>query len=1408
MIFRFPHVCISCLLATLLCSIVMDSVQALGVDLNAPASESAATLTTLSLSQLLTIRSDLFSEAANLGLTSEGDELVSRRDTRKNPLNKKFADDVIALMFCLKNESAVPRSLLKNGKRSKSYLEASRYANTTSTTEPSTSGGTTDNVPGGTTDNIPGGSTDNVFLQANSTSSSNPMGESFRASLIMKDINHLKDEIKDLKKDIAILHRQSSQTPTVPSTCHIRILFPTSNSCVIIESDLGSVGNLLGCPVLSVTKIRSNILKVKIPKECLHTAILSSRSDSHSVNIWRNNPKKPTQMPQASVLHSKTQLTSKLSICTWNCRGLHNSIPYIKVLISKEVDVIILQEHWLWPFQLDQLNSIDNRYTFTAVCDQRLNPSSDFHRGCGGVALLWRKSLNAAAVFHQYSDRICSIQVPLQNSPPLTIHGVYMPSADQPQETYTSYLDTVSQIVSQSDSDAPMIIAGDLNCHLGSLGCPRSNDTPNSRGHKWKDVIDHHTLYVASLSHISSGPIHTYHSGSVSTTVDYVLGNLALSSVLSSCDTLEDHSLNTSDHLPIISNLDMTFLSHSPLESSPFLNWKRSVKEGTISAYTSLTDDLVRPFMEKDYSCIEELDSDVALVSQSLVSTASSTIHTPTGRNRTQNKNSRIFDPFLSTLCWRSRVAYREWKAAGCPRSGDKFENRKKTKRDVASFLSKSRARLERQNIQKRDELFATSDPRRFKYHTQRTEGTSLLIDGTLETNPTTVLNNWASYFANLSESQIPSASQPLPDTWSINQLDASTYSEYDNILNSPFVVEEIEAAIHHLNKDSAGGHDNLSPSHLLYSGPIFKNWICKIFNDILALEDIPSSFKHGLICPVYKGKGKDPLIQHSYRGITLTSVLAKTFEFVLLDRLLPIISDALIPQLTQTAYQKGVSCSEAIFACQEAIAKFTSEGDHIYSCFYDLASAFDTVEYPVLLSHLKRAGVTGKSWRLIKQWYKDPHSSVHLKGLSSSPFPIHRGVRQGSVLSPVLFLLVMDPILVELREKSCGLSINGLFIGALSHADDIRSLSTNLSDCKLQISAVSSFAKSRNLTLSTEKCEAVISPSVPANKSCIEVDGIEIPIVQSARCLGAWWSSSPSSANWIEQNIKKARGAFFARGSGVFHGLLNPLSSRSIVESCVLPVLLYGAESWALNLSLLKKLDSFQAETGRRILCLRKTTATNIVRLALQWPSIRARILCIKLAFLLKILLKEESLSSRVFRSLAVNDVESLVLVKQCRFLESAYGTNLTSTVLSSPEEISLSQLKNDIISMDHSLLLSECDSHPSQHWVLNIATSTNSSWPKVWDHALERGHFGTLCSQALLRLLSLHVHSDNKCPVDECSHYVESESVVDHFLSEHTSLDISAEHCMEALKTCSEDLYNYGKLLNQIFRVIWNNN
>ena len=154
-----------------------------------------------------------------------------------------------------------------------------------------------------------------------------------------------------------------------------------------------------------------------------------------------------------------------------------------------------------------------------------------------------------------------------------------------------------------------------------------------------------------------------------------------------------------------------------------------------------------------------------------------------------------------------------------------------------------------------------------------------------------------------------------------------------------------------------------------------------------------------------------------------------------------------------------------------EIISKYIRDGDSVYSCFYDLASAFDTVEYPVLLNSLAKSGISGKSWRLLKQWYTGVKSQVRVNG-SSAPLPTNRGVRQASVLSPVLFLLVMDPLLIELKSKSCGLNVFGLDVGAFAHADDIRSLATNLVDCQKQISTVKHFCNSKGLTLNADKCE------------------------------------------------------------------------------------------------------------------------------------------------------------------------------------------------------------------------------------------------------------------------------------------------------------------------------------------------
>ena len=114
--------------------------------------------------------------------------------------------------------------------------------------------------------------------------------------------------------------------------------------------------------------------------------------------------------------------------------------------------------------------------------------------------------------------------------------------------------------------------------------------------------------------------------------------------------------------------------------------------------------------------------------------------------------------------------------------------------------------------------------------------------------------------------------------------------------------------------------------------------------------------------------------------------------------------------------------------------------------CLCDLEKAFDSVEFSVLLERLFHAGINSKTWRLLRSWYSDGRSSVRLGQHVSPPFALGRGVRQGPVLSPALFLLIMDPLLRQLQTLTIGASVNNMYAGGFLHADDIRTLAPNTS--------------------------------------------------------------------------------------------------------------------------------------------------------------------------------------------------------------------------------------------------------------------------------------------------------------------------------------------------------------------------
>ena len=290
--------------------------------------------------------------------------------------------------------------------------------------------------------------------------------------------------------------------------------------------------------------------------------------------------------------------------------------------------------------------------------------------------------------------------------------------------------------------------------------------------------------------------------------------------------------------------------------------------------------------------------------------------------------------------------------------------------------------------------------------------------------------------------------------------------------------------------------------------------------------------------------------------------------------------------------------------------------------------------------------------------------------GVLSRSYPVERGVKQGSVLSPALFLVVMDPLLSKLQSSGMGLSINNFYAGGFLHADDIRTVATSPESVEDQVTTVNMFASENFLQLNINKCEIV--PFSHSNKSgqqphC-KVHGAVIPVKSEAKCLGYWWSDLLASKS-VSENIGKARRCFFLHGSiGAFQGDLNPLSTRSIIETCAVPVLLSGCENWILSNKCQKDLESFIGELANRALKWPKHFSNTAAVVTLDLHSAKSYLLQRKLIFLRRQLILDAMDSNRIgvvaMKSLS-DDPESLCLVKECRELESHFNTVFTTEIL-----------------------------------------------------------------------------------------------------------------------------------------------
>lgn len=139
-------------------------------------------------------------------------------------------------------------------------------------------------------------------------------------------------------------------------------------------------------------------------------------------------------------------------------------------------------------------------------------------------------------------------------------------------------------------------------------------------------------------------------------------------------------------------------------------------------------------------------------------------------------------------------------------------------------------------------------------------------------------------------------------------------YSLHDNNFKINDITFELTAnCISKLKLGRAPGPDSLTAEHLVYAHQSLIYHLCVLFRGMATHSFVPQAFAQGLIVPLVKDKSDDLCSLNNYRGITLTPVISKLFESILLNK----CEEHLVTDELQFGFKKATGCPQAVFTLQ-----------------------------------------------------------------------------------------------------------------------------------------------------------------------------------------------------------------------------------------------------------------------------------------------------------------------------------------------------------------------------------------------------------------------------------------------------------------------------------------------------------
>ena len=145
------------------------------------------------------------------------------------------------------------------------------------------------------------------------------------------------------------------------------------------------------------------------------------------------------------------------------------------------------------------------------------------------------------------------------------------------------------------------------------------------------------------------------------------------------------------------------------------------------------------------------------------------------------------------------------------------------------------------------------------------------------------------------------------------------------------------------------------------------------------------------------------------------------------------------------------------------------------YCCYIDLKKAYDTVWRVGLWHRLWKKGIRGKMWKTLKNFYRETWTRIRINGKMTKEFKTEKGVKQGGVLSPILFSIYINKLIEKLRETRIGIKLEEGRINALFYADDIIFIAETRKELQELMNIVTDYCKKWRCEINRSKSQVVI---------------------------------------------------------------------------------------------------------------------------------------------------------------------------------------------------------------------------------------------------------------------------------------------------------------------------------------------